>query len=211
VSRELRPTSVSQSAEAVKAATTRRCKMDLQQTVPPTFNNLFQTAHGHPLQRSQSAQNPVASIPPHFHALNAGQQNNGFVQQRYLQQRALTAAGTAHRPPPYAPQPTQQFLSASDSVPVQSHVVPHPSQHSYTLSVHHGLPIQSIPGPQTQSINNQIPAVQDVRQDPVPPEHASKPDANLEGLKLVPDPPRLEAWRKRLFNVDGMIILSEEE
>lgn len=33
----------------------------------------------------------------------------------------------------------------------------------------------------------------------------------LQGMKLVPDPPELEYWRDRLFHVDEMITLSEEE
>jgi len=40
---------------------------------------------------------------------------------------------------------------------------------------------------------------------------AVKQDAHLEGLKLVPDPPALEAWRQRLFGVDGLVGLSEDE
>ncbi|KAJ5544860.1 hypothetical protein N7461_007164 [Penicillium sp. DV-2018c] len=33
----------------------------------------------------------------------------------------------------------------------------------------------------------------------------------LQGFKMVTNPPNLEYWRDRLFNVDEMIILSEEE
>ncbi|KAJ5779511.1 Glutathione S-transferase/chloride channel C-terminal [Penicillium paradoxum] len=33
----------------------------------------------------------------------------------------------------------------------------------------------------------------------------------LQGFKMVPNPPHLEYWRDRLFNVDEMITLSEEE
>ncbi|CAG7936171.1 unnamed protein product [Penicillium nalgiovense] len=33
----------------------------------------------------------------------------------------------------------------------------------------------------------------------------------LQGFKLVPNPPHLDYWRDRLFNVDEMITLSEEE
>jgi glutathione S-transferase len=33
----------------------------------------------------------------------------------------------------------------------------------------------------------------------------------LQGFKLVPNPPHLDYWRERLFNVDEMITLSEEE
>lgn len=33
----------------------------------------------------------------------------------------------------------------------------------------------------------------------------------LRGFKAIPDPPNLEYWRDRLFNVDEMITLSEDE
>ena len=33
----------------------------------------------------------------------------------------------------------------------------------------------------------------------------------LQGFKMVPNPPHLDYWRERLFNVDEMITLSEEE
>lgn len=33
----------------------------------------------------------------------------------------------------------------------------------------------------------------------------------LQGMKLVPDPPNVEYWRNRLFLVDEMITLSEDE
>lgn len=33
----------------------------------------------------------------------------------------------------------------------------------------------------------------------------------LQGMKLVPNPPDLEYWRERLFNVDEVITMSEEQ
>lgn len=33
----------------------------------------------------------------------------------------------------------------------------------------------------------------------------------FEGLKLIPNPPDLEAWRERLFHVDDTITLTQEE
>lgn len=33
----------------------------------------------------------------------------------------------------------------------------------------------------------------------------------LQGMRMVPDPPNLEYWRNRLFHVDEMITLSEDE
>lgn len=33
----------------------------------------------------------------------------------------------------------------------------------------------------------------------------------LQGMKLVPDPPDLEYWRHRLFHIDEMVTLTEDE
>ena len=34
---------------------------------------------------------------------------------------------------------------------------------------------------------------------------------HFSNLKMIPDPPNLDAWRSRLFNVDDVIELTEEE
>lgn len=36
-------------------------------------------------------------------------------------------------------------------------------------------------------------------------------DTHLGGLKIVPNPPDLDAWRARLFNVDEPITFTEEQ
>lgn len=36
-------------------------------------------------------------------------------------------------------------------------------------------------------------------------------DSHLGGLKIVPNPPDLDAWRERLFNVDEPITLTDEQ
>jgi glutathione S-transferase len=33
----------------------------------------------------------------------------------------------------------------------------------------------------------------------------------FQGLKMIANPPNLEAWRRRLFDVDDMITLDEDE
>lgn len=38
-----------------------------------------------------------------------------------------------------------------------------------------------------------------------------KQDSHFGGLKLIPDPPDLETWRQRLFDVDEIITLTEEQ
>ena len=38
-----------------------------------------------------------------------------------------------------------------------------------------------------------------------------KAEGHLDGLKLVPNPPNLQEWREKLFNVNEIITLTEEE
>ena len=38
-----------------------------------------------------------------------------------------------------------------------------------------------------------------------------KSDGQFEGLKIIPHPPDLQAWRGRLFNVDDTIVLTEDQ
>ncbi|XHG01302.1 hypothetical protein AWENTII_004691 [Aspergillus wentii] len=45
----------------------------------------------------------------------------------------------------------------------------------------------------------------------LPIDTALKPDSHAKGMKLVPDPPDLDAWREKLFNIDEVITLSEEQ
>lgn len=42
-------------------------------------------------------------------------------------------------------------------------------------------------------------------------EAPSSKHGQFEGLKLIANPPDLEAWRQKLFDVDGYITLNEEE
>jgi glutathione S-transferase len=46
-----------------------------------------------------------------------------------------------------------------------------------------------------------------VAEDATPPNHGS----HFQGLKLIAEPPDLEAWRQKLFDVDETITLNEEE
>lgn len=46
---------------------------------------------------------------------------------------------------------------------------------------------------------------------PVPIQDGGTTEGHFSNLKLIPNPPHLEEWRKRLFNVDGVIVLTEDE
>ncbi|KAF2088943.1 hypothetical protein K490DRAFT_38222 [Saccharata proteae CBS 121410] len=55
--------------------------------------------------------------------------------------------------------------------------------------------------------------VQDFTRDPAAnnADHVVKTDAQFDGLKLIPDPPNLEVWREKLFRLDDVVYMTEEE
>lgn len=46
---------------------------------------------------------------------------------------------------------------------------------------------------------------------PVPIQDGGTTEGHFSNLKMVPDPPHLDEWRKRLFDVDEIITLTEDE
>lgn len=88
-----------------------------------------------------------------------------------------------------------------------SHQYPHPLPQNTSYQQYHGghlgyhgAPLQATPLPTPlRKIRSSEPG------------HAVKHDAHLEGLKLIPDPPELEAWRDKLFNANELIVITEPE
>ena len=64
-------------------------------------------------------------------------------------------------------------------------------------------PIHDFPGSEPFNGLHSDPAIPDE-----PPE---KNDSHLEGLKLIPNPPDLQAWREKLFYIEEPVTLTEEE
>jgi glutathione S-transferase len=204
--------------------------MDLHQSVPPPYNNLYQSAPPNPLvplvplQRSQSLQYGPGTVPSNYHPLNAPQPrqpDHRFAQQHYIpQQRQLQASASNHVANAFAPHPSQSHHVQRVVHHPPPHLIPHPQhppvqhqqhQQQYNLPVHHhAVPIQQpIAAAQIQHVDNQLQS--DVSTQPEQQQYEHKLDAHLEGLRLIPDPPELETWRQRLFDVDDMIVVSEEE
>ena len=46
---------------------------------------------------------------------------------------------------------------------------------------------------------------------PAPVTDGGTTSGHFSGLKIIPDPPNLDEWRQKLFNVDEVIALTEEE
>lgn len=46
---------------------------------------------------------------------------------------------------------------------------------------------------------------------PAPAQEGGTTDGHFSNLKMVPDPPNLEQWRKRLFDLDDTITMTEDQ
>lgn len=46
---------------------------------------------------------------------------------------------------------------------------------------------------------------------PAPALEGGTTDGHFSNLKMVPDPPNLEEWRKRLFDLDDTITMTEDQ
>lgn len=167
--------------------------------------NPYQNPRNHHLPHSQPLHHPpVATFAPHFVPPNT---HINVHQRQYFQQQALARSG---------PSPALQSSYAS---PVQSSFINTPAplhyqqQHQFSIPVHNGIPLQQ-----------QLPRAHEIHVQHVPPPdppivesslrtaiQLPKQDKHLKGLKCILEPEHKDSWRQRLFEVDGMMILTEEQ
>ena len=84
----------------------------------------------------------------------------------------------------------------------QSNAVQHPAGQFGILTPHPSLPSQL-------HLPNGLQNEQDLF--PSPEQNGAKEGGHFSNMKFVPDPPNLEEWRTRLFNVDDTMTLTEDE
>ncbi|TLD34864.1 hypothetical protein E2P81_ATG05029 [Venturia nashicola] len=206
-----------------------------QTTLPPTSyhsgysNTLVPLAL--PLQPLPSLQQhhalPAQYGPgPTYHALNAHQPLQPglqYPQQHYIPQQQrlhpLIPPNLAVHPPQarhvqLAHPPSHPHLHQQQRNQHHQHAQhPHVQQQQYSIPVHH----HDTSNPRQQPIaaggleSLEPPLQLEVDAQPEQPQYEHKPDAHLEGLKLVPDPPELRSWRQKLFDVDDMTVVSEDD
>lgn len=46
---------------------------------------------------------------------------------------------------------------------------------------------------------------------PAPAQEGGTTDGHFSNLKMIADPPNLEQWRKRLFDLDDTVTMTEDE
>lgn len=193
-----------------------RSLTNLQQGPDGTFYD----AQGLPLQL-QDLQSLHANEL--FHQQQQYAQLSGPPQQleRGLLQAPLPSHAL-HYEHQFAPQAYQQIQQ-----------VQHPHHHAHATSPPFGLTPGPVPGPAHQihtphahtpihTTPRQI-AQQPIQQSPQQQQYSSPLESGFsdettlanhgqfKGLKLIPNPPNLEGWRQRLFDVDEIITLTEDQ
>lgn len=193
------------------------------QQLPVGFNPLQQQQlqhfqHVQPQRRSQQPRQPsrthpvpVSAIPAPYHDL------------QHTDRLAFYPELTPVTPVQGSNAFVQTPISAVSSVPnfATQPALSQPQSIIYTNASGYRIPNQRqaihepVPQPQPQP---QAPPVRQVRSGNVSRATPSQPaddstfsTSNFEGLKIVPEPPNLQQWRQKLFAVDMLMILTEDE
>jgi glutathione S-transferase len=201
----------------------------------PALQQQLRTLHAGALQQQQHLHpSPTGSLYPHHQALPRAvyHQHQQQQQQQHQQQQQYALSGPAHAPLhalPYQhhglPGPaspahfaasfpaTYQDASSPRFGPVQqalqSSPPPPPPPPALLRTAPQQVTVQTFQ-PQIQQrahVEALAQAPVAATEDAAPSNHGS----HFQGLKLIAEPPDLEAWRQKLFDVDETITLNEEE
>ncbi|KAI9768336.1 MAG: Glutathione S-transferase U1 [Geoglossum simile] len=181
----------------------------LQQQLPAALRQLQPAA----LQAIQHSHHHSLGGPlqPDLQNLDTGDPN--ALRQRL--QAEIENPGASHQ---HAVQSNNAFEHAQHHHPhMQSAQVngqPLTPQHQQAVGGQFGMltpgsQLASQSHPQHNSIGR-LQQDQDLFNSPESP-GGGKADGHLDGLKLIPNPPNLQEWREKLFNVNEIITLTEEE
>lgn len=155
----------------------------------------------HPANRHQQYSHPQQTIP-----------QPGYPPQfNPFQQYYTPAASAQGLNAPYATSAAASYNAVTAAPPVNALRYAPPTQQHFNLPVHNGLPIQRRP---TQPQLSQVPPQPKIAHvEPVSTAQNGnvKVDKHLKGLRCIPEPPDKELWRQRLFDVDGFMILTEDQ
>jgi hypothetical protein len=134
--------------------------------------------------------------------------------------------GYVQYPAQYYAQPGPPQGSYATPATTNYHTAPPPnnalryaplSQQQYSLPVHHGNAIpRRTTQPQLPPAPPALPVLQ--QQHLIQPEAVAadqsgngKQDKHLKGLRCILEPPDKELWRQRLFDVDGLMVMTEDQ
>jgi hypothetical protein len=187
------------------------------------FEQFQQAQRSQHRQPSRASSIPISALPPQYHDLRHASNRLTF----YSNLTPVTPLGPGNAF-------TQQPLSAVSTVPptfVSQPALSQPHQVIYS-NAYGGLQpqqtafparVQQAPASVLGPLPTPVPAQQP---PPAPRETKGRPAArdavqvnedgtfsssSFEGLKLIHNPPNLAEWRQRLFDVDMLIVLTEDE
>jgi glutathione S-transferase len=201
------------------------------QHLPPGFNpyqqaNLRalqqQQQHVQQQQQQQQQQHAIPTLPPSYQN-NTPAAQQAFLQRRQLsnfhqQQLPVTGVSAVQTSNPYLQRPIQSYAPITTSIPQQPALAPPQLIPSTTAPVQQiQQPQQLAPPPALPTRVQQRSQRQNVQPDtstaaePAVSDQAPKSEGHLEGMKMIPNPPDLEQWRERLFSVENLVVLSEEQ
>jgi glutathione S-transferase len=211
----------------VKAALLNAMQIDERLSPAPALQQLRAL---HPVALQHLQQSPDASLYGHAHHQALPQLHHGNNAVYHQQQYVLNG------PPQPAPHALQYQHHALPGSPAQYAAYPAPYQHATSprygpvqqlqsspqatqqqLPLPPPPPIRTVPQqpivqPYQRQIQQQVQT--ETRPEAQAPEGDDAPSsshAQFQDLKLVAEPPDLEAWRQKLFDVDETITLNEDE
>jgi len=193
------------------------------QQLPVAFHHPFQQQqlqqfqhhqHLHQQRRPQQRQQPqappprshalhVPNIPPSFHGLPATSQTSFYPQ--------VTAVTPVQSSSTFIQTPTSAVATVSPNLRLQPALNQAQSvafQHTYGIATPQPSFTGSVPSSESQlGLRTGSGSIHQPGNSGPPAISSS----NFEGLKLVSNPPDLQQWREKLFNVDELIVLTENE
>lgn len=150
-----------------------------------------------------------APLPPH--ALHYEQQ---FAPPQQYAPQSYQQIQQVHHPQHHAHASSPPFGLTPGPVPGPAHQIHTPHAHTpihttprtaqRPLQIAQQTPIQQ--SPQQQQYSSPLESVAGPSDEATLANHGQ-----FKGLKLIPNPPNLEEWRQRLFDVDEIITLTEEQ
>ncbi|KAF2652867.1 hypothetical protein K491DRAFT_28681 [Lophiostoma macrostomum CBS 122681] len=173
-------------------------------------------------------QSPDGSLHHHLQSLPPGLQNldaiapdaSDGIFQRYLASNAPQAQHALHAPIPFGhhsglPHPQSQFHGLQPGpyphAANRFDVIAAPPQQFQAPPAPPPVPIPRQPRQLSKRVSEPEPQPDLVQPQDLDDAPATSKFGQLDGLKLIPDPPNLPQWREKLFNVDDTITLTEEE
>ncbi|MCJ1288441.1 hypothetical protein MMC26_007798 [Xylographa opegraphella] len=178
-----------------------------QQAFPKSQRSLnpFSEFHNPPAQPSAV---PFASLDPHLQDLDSGE-----VFAQHFRNQFTDPGHNQHL--------RDGDLFNRNVIPrfqeVRSHTIPPHPRHTHPVELvgqFAQLPLNAQRPQNAYLHNNTLDRIQRDRSEVQPAQSANEPrkaDGHFENTKIIPNPPDLLAWRERLFDVDEIITLSEDD